>query len=468
MFAVGQRTAAQVASSHFDLVRASATDMITALRRRAVSAVELCKAVIARVERLDHVVNAVVVRDFERALADARAADAALARGDERPLLGVPMTVKEAFDLEGHPTTFGLEQHRGHRALTDADVVARVRRGGAIVLGKTNVPTGLSDWLCANALYGVTTNPYDPSRTPGGSSGGASAALAMRFSALEIGSDFGGSLRVPAAFCGVFALKPSFGAVSLLGHAPGGVPRAPRDTLVAGPMARTADDLALLLGVVAGPDRETAATALQFPAARADRISDYRVLVLDHHPIAPLSSEIRDALSRAEVELRRAGARVSRTSGRLPDLEAVHQTARRMGRARGPDRDTMTVRQWFEVLEEQYTIRRQFAALFETIDVVVTAAFGTTAFPYPSEPDVQKRTLSIDGQETPYGNQIAWTAIASVAGLPAAVAPVGVDKQGLPIGLQVIAPFLGDLTAIRFAGLLARDIPPPSVAAVGA
>jgi len=221
------------------------------------------------------------------------------------------------------------------------------------------------------------------------------------------------------------------------------------------------------LGVVAGPDRDTAATALRFPSPRADRISDYRVLVLDHHPIAPLSSEIRDALARAEVELRRAGARVSRTSDRLPDLEVVHQTARRMGRARGPDRDTMTVRQWFEVLEEQYTIRRQFSALFETIDVIVTAAFGTTAFPYPSEPDVLKRTLSIDGREAPYGNQIAWTAIASVAGLPAAVAPVALDKQGLPIGLQVIAPFLGDLTAIHFAGLLARDIPPPSLAAVG-
>jgi len=259
LFAVGQRTAAQVALSELDLARASATEMITALRRRSVSAVELCKAAIARIERLDRVVNAVVIRDFERALVDARAADAALARGDERPLLGVPMTIKEAFDLERHPTTFGLEQHRGHRALTDAEVVTRVRRAGAVVLGKTNVPTGLNDWVCANALYGVTTNPYDPSRTPGGSSGGAAAALAMRLSALEIGSDFGGSLRVPAASCGVFALKPSFGAVSLLGHAPGGVPRAPRDTLVAGPMARTADDLrcswALLRDLIATPRR---------------------------------------------------------------------------------------------------------------------------------------------------------------------------------------------------------------------
>ena len=192
------------------------------MRRKRFSSLELTDHLIARIERRDAAINAVVVRDFERAREAARAADAALARGDQRPLLGVPMTVKESFNVAGLPTTWGIPQARNFRANDDALIVARARKAGAVLLGKTNVPIVLDDWQSYNAIYGVTRNPWNLERTPGGSSGGSSAALAAGFAPLELGSDIGGSLRVPAHFTGVMALKPTLGLVPSRGHIPPG------------------------------------------------------------------------------------------------------------------------------------------------------------------------------------------------------------------------------------------------------
>jgi amidase len=193
-------------------------------------------------------------------------------------------------------------------------------------------------------------------------------------------------------------------------------------------------------------------------------MADYRVFILDEYPVVALDTQTRNALHDVEAALRKAGAHVARSSDRLPDLAALAQTARQIGRARRAP-DPPTVAEWFKALDEQHSIRRRWAYFFEDFDVVLSPAFGTAAFPHTEEPDWSKRTLLIDGRETSFGDQQRWMGIASLAHLPAAVAPIGVDRDGMPIGVQVIAPFLGDLTAVHFAGLIARTIPEPALRA---
>ena len=241
-----------------DYATAGAGEMAAALADRSVSAVELFDAAVARIERLDGPINAVVVRDFDRARDTAREADAALARGERRPLLGVPMTVKEAFNVAGLPTTWGLPAAKDWIAPTDATGVARLKGAGAVILGKTNVPPFLSDWQSANPVYGRTNHPLDPTRVPGGSSGGSAAVLATGMAPLEFGSDIGGSIRVPSAFCGVFGHKPSYNLVPQRGHTPPGTDGVGPPLNVVGPMARSVADLVLALNVTAGPADEEA------------------------------------------------------------------------------------------------------------------------------------------------------------------------------------------------------------------
>src|SRR3954469_19581134 len=233
----------------------TAGDLVKMLADRQVSSRELVDSAISRIEALDPKINAVVVRDFDRARAAADAADPAPAKGERRALLGVPMTVKEHYAVAGLPTTRGDPKHKGWKAEVDALVVQRLKAAGGVILGKTNVPLNLADWQSFNEVYGTTNNPWDLSRSPGGSSGGSAAALAAGFVPLELGSDIGGSLRAPAHFCGVYSHKPSLDLVPQRGS---GYPKTPAilvrgDMSVIGPMARSANDLALLLSVVAGP-----------------------------------------------------------------------------------------------------------------------------------------------------------------------------------------------------------------------
>src|SRR5450432_3349039 len=243
----------------------TATELSAALAARQVSAVELAQDAIGRIERHDTKINAVCVRDFERALDAARAADAARARGEAKPLLGIPMTVKESYNVAGLPTTWGFPPQKDFRPQEDALSVSRVKDAGGVILGKTNVPVALGDWQSYNEIYGTTNNPFDLGRTPGGSSGGSSAALAAGYGALSIGTDIGGSLRVPAFHCGVYAHKPTFALVPPRGNTPPPLPPLPfnRDLSVIGPMARSAADLSLLLDVIAGPDPLDAGRAYQ-------------------------------------------------------------------------------------------------------------------------------------------------------------------------------------------------------------
>ncbi|MDE2095053.1 MAG: amidase [Burkholderiales bacterium] len=438
---------------------ATAAQLAAAVRAGEVSARELCDAAIARIERGDGAINAIVVRDFERAREQASGRDRAIARGETAgALLGVPMTVKESYNVAGLPTTWGLPPFRDYMPGVDAVLVQRLKAAGAVILGKSNVPPALADWQSSNPIHGTTLNPRDPTRTPGGSSGGGAAAVAAGFVPLELGSDIGGSIRVPAHFCGVFGHKPSFNLLPSRGHAFPGTDGAGIDLAVCGPLARCAADLDLSLDVLAGPDGDEAnGYRLALPSPRVAGIDGLRVLLLDTHPLARADTATRDALHRLAGELVREGAQIEPASTLLPDLVASHKAYVTMlttitSYGAPPDgRPVISAHEWIGLLHRRAAVRRQWRALFETIDVLLAPAFGTPAFPLTSEPDWRKRTLRLDGNATPFGDQLAWSGMATFAGLPATVAPIAKSPEGLPIGVQIIGAFLHDRTTIGVA-----------------
>jgi amidase len=466
----------------------TAAELVAAMDARAVSAVELAEAAIERIERYDGEINAICVRDFDRARDAARAADAARARGAGRPLLGVPMTVKESFNVAGLATTWGFPPFRDFIAAEDAGAVARLRAAGAVILGKTNVPVALGDLQTYNPIYGTTNNPWDLTRTPGGSSGGSAAALAAGFGAVSIGSDIGGSLRIPAHFCGVYAHKPSFGLLPSRGHTP---PPAPpvandRDLAVIGPMARSAADLRLLFDLMADPDPVGRGIAyrLALRPPRHDDLAGYRVLVLDTHPLIPASAEVRTAIERLATYLVAAGAKVERDSPLLPDpIEAaglylrllaaataagfppeLYEQARAAAQLLDPDDVSLAAertrgaalshRDWVAADFLRARHRAGWSVLFDEFDIVLCPAASTTAFGHDHSAPQWARTIAIDGVDHDYADQLVWSGIATAPGLPATVVPIGRSPGGLPIGVQLIGPLFEDRTPIRFAELL--------------
>lgn len=484
-----------------DLAYASALEQAAALRERRLSARELCEQAIRRIEHLDGAVNAVVVRDFDRARAAAEAADAALASGKGGPLAGVPMTVKESFNVAGLPTTWGFPAGKNWIADEDAVAVQRLKRSGAVILGKTNVPLALGDWQSSNAIYGTTGNPFDLGRSPGGSSGGAAAALAAGYVALELGSDIGGSLRVPAHFCGVFAHKPSPGLLPLRGHVPPGAPALPVavDLAAIGPMARTATDLIAAFDLLAGPDDvEATAWRLELPPPRANGLGGFRILLLDSHPLLPSSASVRDALDRIGTGLSAAGARVLRASPLLPDLKLAariyvqlllsvfgadlpldaYKAASAAAAAIPSDADTLDTararglaishRDWIAADRIRTGLAARFRALFKEVDVVLTPVTPTPAFPHDHSPDQRSRVITIDNENWPYADQVVWPGLATLCGLPATAVPIGRSSEGLPIGMQVIGPCLEDRTPLALAALIEQSFggfqPPPAYA----
>ena len=446
----------------FDYQTATAGQLAEAVARRDVSALELFEAAVSAIEALDGPINAVVVRDFDRARDSALAADARLAAGEGGALLGVPMTVKESHFVAGLPTTWGLEAFKGWTPEWDATGIARLKAAGAVILGKTNVPPNLGDWQSANPIYGRTHNPHDLTRSAGGSSGGGAAALAAGMVPLEYGSDFGGSIRVPAAFCGVYGHKPSWDLIPATGHAPPGIdrPGPATELAVVGPLARCAADLELALGVLAGPDGLRAkAYRAHLPPPRAHRLSDLRVLVLDNHPTASVDDEVLAGLKRVTDALSAGGAHLTGRSDRLPDLAAqlglyfsMLMTVTTRGAPGAPP--PMDAHAWMNAQSQQFAFQRQWEALFQEVDVVVAPVFGTTAFPHIDAPSFQTTTLKINGQDTPLGAQMGWSTIATLPGLPATAIPAGKTAGGLPVGVQLIGPMLEDLTPITVARLL--------------
>jgi amidase len=470
-----------LAAPQSDTAYATARDLVSALAARRVSAVELLEQARKRIEALDGAINAVILRDFERARDAARAADAALARGERRPLLGLPMTVKESFNVAGLPTSWGIPRFRDWQPAEDAAAVARLKQAGAVVIGKTNLPILLSDWQSYNDVYGTTNNPWDLARTPGGSSGGSAAALAAGYVALELGSDIGGSLRAPAHYCGVYSHRPSWGLVPSRGQVFPTVRPLPHETdLVAiGPLARSAGDLALALDVLAGPDEPMAiAYRLSLPEPRHGDLKSFRVLVVDDHPLEPTDHAVRGALDRLGERLARAGATVAHESALLPDLAAMTRTyvqwrpaqldeARAAVAALAADDDGLAAvqaraalqshRDWIAADRRRAAIEAQWRALFKEWDVVLCPPMPTPAFPHAHSPDRRARRIAIDGEPYPYQDQIAWSGVATPAGLPATTIPVERSETGLPVGVQIVGPYLEDRTPIALAALLERE-----------
>lgn len=466
---------------------ATLRDQVAALQAKTISAAELLELTIARIEKFDDKVNAVVVRDFDRARAAAKKADAALARGKRAPLLGVPVAVKESFNVADLPTTWGFPDAEDWQPTEDAALVTRVKAAGGIVIGKTNVPRALHDWQSYNDIYGTTNNPWDLTRSPGGSSGGSSAALAAGYVSLALGSDIGGSLRVPAHFCGIFAHKPSRTLLPGHGNTPPCTPAlpAPQDLAVVGPMARSAADLTLATLLLAGPDEvEAVAYKLALPPPRSTEFDNFRVLVIDSHPLLPTSTVIRDGFDRIAQGLEKAGATVARHSALLPDLTLTAKTylallISQFSADASPDTDRAlpeaVIRRafvashsdWIKADRVRIDLADKWRRLFHEFDVVLCPITPTPAFPHDHS-EMSTRTIEIDGTAHPYDYHLVWASIATLIGLPSTAAPIGYSPEGLPYGMQIIGPYLEDRTTLRFAELIEQEFggftPPPGFA----
>ena len=440
--------------------------------KREVSSRELLDLYVGRIERLNPAVNAVVTLDVERAREEAAAADQASSKpgagavaGSLGPLHGLPITVKDAIEVAGLRSTGGAEALSGHIPMADAPVVARVRAAGAIVVGKTNVPEWSGDFQTFNALFGTTNNPWDLSRTPGGSSGGPAAAVATGLTSFEIGTDIGGSIRVPSNFCGVCGHKPSFGVVSQRGYLDrvgGGVTDA--DINVFGPIARSVGDLSLLLDVLSGPDAEDAvAWSLALPPARHSSLSDYRVGLWLDDPFSPVESSVVDLLSTAASALAGAGAKVSEAR---PPLEMASVRALfdqllipaisvsfepELGTALGGNH-----RDWLDAGRQQAAMRQVWASWFKDFDALLCPVAPTLPFPHDQERSVPDRFVIINGKSRPQSDILSWTGLAGVSYLPATVVPVG-RVGDLPVGAQIIGPYLEDRTPL-FVGAQLTDL----------
>ncbi|MEM7134527.1 MAG: amidase family protein [Chloroflexota bacterium] len=462
---------------------ASATEMLYALRGKKISAVELIELHLQQIERYNPQLNAVVTLEAEMARKAAFDADQARARGEAKPLLGLPVTVKDCIDVAGMKCTGGVVPDRVPER--DAPIIAKARAAGIVFMGKTNVPPWAADCQSGNELFGVANNPWDQTRTPGGSSGGSAAALASGMTPLEFGGDFAGSIRVPAAFCGVYGHRPSESALSTIGHFPGkNVPLPGTVMPVMGPMARSAEDLRLAFDVVAGPEiGEDVAWRLELPPARHQRLQDFRVAMMPPVDWLPVDHEIVQAQTELGEALRRLGATVKTVQPEgFDDLCDHHSLAvslmaaltgppekgelEQIAESSYPFSDAYvrgkegSADSYFGLLYQREMVRQAYRAFFHSWDVLITPANVVNAFPHqeirPISP-LDTRTLVIDDQTVPYWYQDIYAVLSNVSGQPATAFPVGQTQLGLPIGLQAIGPYLEDYTPIHFAGLVEQE-----------
>ena len=444
-----------------DILDLDATGQLAELAAGRVSAVELLKLSMDRREETHARLNAVVVVDPEAGLRQAGASDAARGKGEAQgPLAGLPMTLKDTLDVAGMPASAGLA-HLRDRTCEDAVTVARARAAGAVIWGKTNVPVMAGDWQSYNDLYGASNNPWDVTRTTGGSSGGAASALATGITALEIGSDIGGSLRVPANFCGVYSHKPTWGAVPQIGHIPPHPgARAPRDLNVVGPMARSARDLKLLFSIIA----DAPAPAQAPPSLRGLKVG----LWLDE-PRYPLDPQVREVIEAYAGQLSALGAAVEPMASPFdalqlerayrtllgaviatdmpPEARAEMAKMRPMALAAGPDSPLATIlaytathAEWLEADEVRWRVRDQALVAFERFDLILAPVTAVAAFPHDHIP-FQERELKLStGKAIPYTSMLNWIGLATACGLPATCVPAGLTAGGLPVGVQLIGP----------------------------
>ncbi len=472
-------------SSNDDLTWRSATSLAELIRAREVSAVEVLDAHLAAVADRNGPLNVVVTLDADRARVEAGAIDQALGRGDDLgPLAGVPMTVKDSLMREGVRTTSGAPELADFIAPYDAAPVARVRAAGAVVFGKTNLPLYAGDVQSYNEVFGTSNNPWDVSRSVGGSSGGSAGALAAGLTPLEIGSDIAGSIRNPAAMCGVVGHKPSYGIVSARGQIPGPPGTLTQaDIAVCGPMARTVADCRLGLEILAGADEwHEKAWMLSLPPARTHDPAGLRVAVMSNDPYCPVDPEIASAIDRIAGDLESAGAHVdadarpagfdfakadatftqllgSALAGGWSPAE-IERMAEQLARGErlvgdlGVAGSTLRHRAWLSANERRMQMRRQWLEFFTDWDVLLAPVAPTVAIPHDHSPNQSERTIEVAGETRPYIDLMRWMGLFGVVYLPATAVPIGVHSSGLPMALQVVGPFLEDHTCLAVAEMI--------------
>jgi amidase len=475
-----------------DLAFRDATDLTDSIRRRKISSRELLDHYLTRVNQLNPKLNAIVTLDIERARKCATEADEALARGENwGPLHGLPITVKDTLESAGIRTTAGAPMLSAHVPTTDADSVARLLSAGAILFGKSNTPMFAGDAQAYNGLFGTSNNPWDLTRSPGGSSGGAAAAIAAGLTALELGSDIAGSIRGPAHVCGVYGLKPTHGIIPVHGHIPGppGTLSEP-DIGVVGPICRSARDLDLALGILVGPnDERKVAWRLDLPKPRGDSLRDYRVAAWLDDPAFPVDTEVRSRLEVAVETLRQAGvevndrvrpeidfARAYRTylTLMLPILESGLPEDSFKARAiigdsapeEATDRETVWAhavtirhREWLARHEERERYRARWADFFRDYDILLCPPMSVAAIHHDHSEPISSRTLEVNGAQVPYLDAlIPWAGFIGMVLLPSTCAPVGRTPTGLPVGIQIVGPYLEDRSTIDFANRMAEVV----------
>jgi len=448
----------------------SATELTQAIRRGEISSVDLLNLYLYRIRRYNKDINAVVALDIKAARARAQEADKALARGENwGPLHGLPMTVKDVFKVVGMPATSGDPSLKNYLPKRNAIAVQRLIDAGAIVFGKTNTPYHAADIQSYNEIYGTTNNPWDRTRTPGGSSGGSAAALAAGFTPLELGSDIGGSLRNPAHYTGVFGHKTTFGIVPRYGHIPPMPGQVPPHVMpmiplfVVGPLARSADDLELALEVLTTPGQgEASNNKPELLPARKGHFKDYRVAVwfTDPSPSAEIDAEVSATLQKMVEKLRGAGLVIEEAH---PDILLSESAALWLEIYNKMIAGALPLPQEFVARQKKH--QALWAAFFKRYDVLLAPIAPTVAFPHDHAGTLLTRSMVINGQPKPMINSLMWAYMAIASGLPATVAPVGLSNSGLPVGVQIIGDRFEDRTTIDFARGLSELVggftPPP-------
>jgi len=474
----------------------SARQLASLIRQKKVGCLELLDLYLARVERYNPKINAIIFLDAEGARRRAREADRALARGHLwGPLHGVPMTIKESFNVAGMPTTWGLPHYKNHYPQKNAVVVDRYIQSGVVLFGKTNVPMNLADWQTFNEVYGTTNNPWDVTRVPGGSSGGSAAALAAGLAGIETGSDIGGSIRNPAHYCGVYGHKPTYGMVTALSQ---GLHDevAPADITVIGPIARSADDLLIGLNVMAGPDDiDGRGWRLRLPKPPKKTLREYKIAAVFTDPQAEVDGEVQKRLCAVVDFLRKSKAKVKDDARPAIDSHEVFrnyiyllraETVKRLPpeiyrehlaavKTLDPNDDsypaetirghTLYHKDWLTFNEARHKMRRAWEEFFREYDLLLCPAAATAAFPHNQKGERWERMVMVNGKPQPSTTQMFWAGYPCNFYLPSTIAPAGLTRDGLPVGIQIVGPQYGDYTCIHFARLLEREflgfMPPP-------
>ena len=461
----------------------SAHEILEKIKQREVSSLEVLESFLAQVEKVNPTINAVVALDIERAKEKAKEADNKInLKSKLGPLHGLPMTIKDAFEVEGIVSTGGNPAWKDNIPKRNAEAVQRLVDAGAIIFGKTNVPFLSSDLQSFNKIYGTTNNPWDLERTPGGSSGGSAAALAAGMTPLELGSDIGGSIRVPAHFCGLYGHKPSYNIISEVGH----MPPPPGSILtgnglsVAGPLARSPEDLEIALDVlVSAQEQDSQAWKIKLPKARTKKIKELKIAVWPDEPYAEADNEITNLIKDTAEDLKHAGAKVETVD--LPisfeEIDKIYslllnplmlagspketfETLAKLNESLDPNDVSELAKvargsvlkhaDWVLVNAMRQNMRQKWREFFNKFDVILCPTCITTAFKHNHNP-VHERKLTINGKDDEYLRATLWAGPAVSAGLPSTNVPIGMSSNNLPISMQITGPYLEDKTCLEVA-----------------